>query len=1005
MSRLPAGGRIDRARTLNFSFDGRDLRGFAGDTLASALLANGVRVVGRSSKFHRPRGILSAGPEEPNALVEIDRGGGRRDPNTRATTQPLFAGLVASSQNRFPSLRFDAAALAGLAAPLLPAGFYYKTFLSPRAWQHVWEPALRRLAGLGRAPDAPDPDRYASRFAHTDVLVVGAGPAGIAAAITAAETGARVILCDEQAEPGGSLLADPQQVIEGKPAWTWLADAIATLRAAPRVRLLTATTAFHYGVQNFLALAEILPEGSCVRERLWQVRAKRVVLATGAIERPLLFHGNDRPDVMFASAARTWLNRYAVRPGRRAVLTASHDSGWTAAFELQDAGAVIVAIVDLRADPPPQLVEEAERRGIEVLAGHGLSAGPDFLLAMPRDASGRLVRNRTRTLPCDLVLMAGGWTPSVNLFSQSRGRLRWDEAADAFLPGEPAQHVDCAGACRGSDDLAACIAEGQAAGAGHAVPPPVRTSSSLALRDAVRGADASSIVDPQNDVRSGDIRLAVREGFRSIEHIKRYTTTGMATDQGKIANMVGLAVAADALDRDIPDLGFTSFRAPSTPVSFGSLAGRQRGPLFDPVRRAPLHDWAAAQGAVFEPVGLWQRARFFPRAGETMHAAVARECRAVRTAAGIFDASTLGKIEVVGPDAATFLERIYVNSLQKLPPGRCRYGLLLREDGFVFDDGIIGRLAADRFHVTTTTGGAARVLHLMEEYLQTEWPDLRVWLTSTTEHWGVIAVQGPRTADLIAPLLEGLSLAALPHMGMASCTVAGVAARLFRVSFTGERGYEINVPAGHAPAVWQALLREGAAFGLTPYGTEAMHVLRAEKGYIIVGQETDGSVTPDDVGLSRMIGKSKPDFIGKYALQRPDMRRPGRKQLVGLLPIDATVPEEGAQLIASPGSTAGLGHVTSAYASAALGRPIALGLLQSGRARVGTSVFALGCTGAPVPLRVRAPGVLRSAGRTSAWLTPWSKPCPPARGSRCAPPPSRRPACQAASAWRCRPRC
>ena len=998
MTRLVAGGRIDRTRPLRFSFDGRAMTGFAGDTLASALLANGVRLVGRSTKFHRKRGILTAGAAEPNALVRIDRGGGRCEPNTPATMQPLFDGLAARSQNRFPSLRFDAGALAGLAAPLLPAGFYYKTFLSPRAWHRVWEPLLRGLAGLGRAPALPDPDPYANRYAHCDVLVVGAGPAGLAAALAAAESGARVILCDEQEEPGGSLLSAPGAVIEGRAAWDWLAASVAALRAAPRVRVLAATTAFHYGAQNFLGLAERLPEGSNVRERLWQVRARRVVLATGAIERPLLFAGNDRPEVMLASAARTWLHRFAVLPGRRAVLASCHDSGWRAAFDLQDAGATIAGIVDRRAALPDALTSEAARRGIAVFAGHGIAA---------RRGGVRVLRGDTavRTLPCDLVLMAGGWTPSVHLFSQSRGLLAWDAAADAFLPAGPAQNVVCIGACRGSDDAEAGVAEGYAAGAGLKLPAPVRRGDGLALREAVAGAPAAAFLDWQNDVKVGDIRLAVQEGFRSIEHVKRYTTTGMATDQGKLSNMPGLAVAAAALGCAIPEVGFTSFRAPYTPVTFGTLAGRHRGALFEPQRSTPLHARAAALGAAFEPVGLWQRARFFPRAGEAMHAAVARECRAVRNAVGIFDASTLGKIEVVGPDAAEFLDRMYVNALATLPVGRCRYALLLREDGFLFDDGIVARLAADRFHVTTTTAGAARVLHMLEDYLQTEWPDLRAWLTSTTEHWAVVAVQGPRSPAVLGGLVDGIELEALAHMAVAECRVAGVAARLFRVGFTGERGYEINIPAGHAGTVWDALLQSGAALGITPYGTEAMHVLRAEKGYLVIGQDTDGRVTPDDAGLARAIGRNKRDFVGKRSLERAELRRPDRRQLVGLLPRDGRVPPEGAQsdrdgrfenrarphhLVLCQRDAGPADRAGAAGLGAGANRP------ARGRARRRR---------AGIPPRCRGAGLSRSRRRAAAWLTRPCRPCRPARGWCCGRHrwiPRR---CRPHSAWRCRLPC
>jgi sarcosine oxidase subunit alpha len=935
MTRLASGGRIDRTRPLRFSFDGRGYTGFAGDTLASALLANGVHLVGRSFKYHRPRGILSAGVEEPNALVEIDRGPGRREPNARATVVPLVEGLVARSQNRWPSLRFDLAALNGLGSAVIGAGFYYKTFLGPgrNAWHKRWEPLIRRMAGLGRAPDAPDPDRYANRYAHAEVLVVGAGPAGIAAALEAAASGDRVILCDEQAELGGSLLADPA-------AWPQLAADLATLGAHPRVTLLPRTTAFSYGLQNLVALTQVLKAGNGLRERLWQVRAARVVLATGALERPIPFSGNDRPGVMLADAARHYAQRWGVLPGSTIAALVAHDSGYHAAFALQDAGAAIAALLEMRATAPVTLLAEATRRGIRVLPNHGISATRggqriSGLLAAPRLADGAPDRRRATPIACDLLLMAGGWTPSVHLFSQARGRLRWDATLDAFLPDLASEAVTCVGACAGEGLTPGLPVTQLAAGSSRA---------------------HKAFIDQQNDVTTRDIALAVREGFRSIEHVKRYTTNGMATDQGKTSNMLGLAVVAGELGRSVPEVGLTTFRAPYTPTSFGAFAGRHRGMLFDPVRTAPLHDWATTQGAVFEPVGQWQRARFFPRSGEDMHAAVARECLAVRNAVGIFDASTLGKIEVTGPDAAQFLERCYVNAWQKLGIGRCRYGLLLREDGFIFDDGVVGRIAADRFHVTTTTGGAARVLHMLEDYRQTEFPELRVWLTSTTEHWGVIALQGPRARDVLAPLVEGLDWTGFPHMAVVECRVAGIPARLFRVSFSGELGFEVNIPACQAPAVWQALLQAGASHGITPYGTEAMHVLRAEKGFIIVGQETDGTVTPDDAGLTWLIGKAKPDFIGKRSLSRPEMLRRDRRQLIGLVPRDGTaLPDEGAQLIASAASRDAQGHVTSAYRSATLGHPFALGLLAGGRDRLGETVLATSLTGPPIALKVVSP--------------------------------------------------
>ena len=989
--RAARGGRIDRGRTLHFKFDDRDYAGFAGDTLASALLANGVHLLGRSFKYHRPRGILGAGSEEPNALVTVRRDSARLTPNLRATQVELYDGLEAYSQNRWPSLALDFGAVNGLLSPFIPAGFYYKTFMWPqKAWQRLYEPKIRAAAGLGRAPEQADPDTYANRFAHCDVLVVGAGPAGLAAAAAAAVSGARVILCDEQAQLGGSLLCDSaarsDTAIEEKPRERWLADAVRMLATHPRVTLLPRTTAFGYFPHNLLGLNQRLsdhldrPDRSQPRERQWQVRAKEVVLATGAIERPLVFPGNDRPGILLAAAARTYLGRYGVLAGSRAVLVTACDAAYQAALDLHHAGVAIAAIVDVRAAPGDGPLPEAARRaGLPIetqttVLGTSGRLRVRAIRVQKLDSAGSPA-GPARRIRCDLVLMSGGLTPSVHLFSQSRGKLAWDAGLGAFLPAQAAERVRSVGACRGVFSLAAAVQDGTRAGlsaardAGLAVAAsvpemPAAESSAAGILGAlpqppgVRGDKA--FVDWQNDVTSRDLALAAREGFRSIEHVKRYTTTGMATDQGKTSNINALAIVAGELDKAMPQVGLTTFRPPYTPVTFGSFAGFARGELFDPVRTTPMHDWAARHDAVFENVGLWKRARYFPRPGEGMHTAVARECVAVRRHCGIFDGSTLGKIEVVGKDAATFMNRMYANAWTSLAVGRCRYGILLRDDGFIYDDGVVARMADDRFHVTTTTGGAAGVLALMEDYRQTEWSDLDVWLTSTTEQWAVIAVQGPDARRVLQPLVEGIdiSAAAMPHMSVARGRICGVPMLLMRVSFTGELGFEVNVPADFGLAVWQAIHDAGQQHGITPYGTETMHVLRAEKGYIIVGQETDGTVTPDDAGLSWAVGKSKPDFVGKRALQRPAMASPYRKQLVGLLTRDSQrVLEEGAQIVTTQRrapTEAAIGHVTSSYYSDTLGHSIALALLSGGRSRMGDTLYVAMPEG-DIPVQVTSP--------------------------------------------------
>ena len=955
-------------RAVRFVFDGVTYQGREGDTLASALLANGVHLIGRSYKYHRPRGMLTAGAEEPNALVAVERGRGRMTPNLRATQIELYDGLVATSQNRWPSLAFDVGVINDVAGKFYSAGFYYKTFMGPKfagtaLWTRVFEPIVRYAAGLGARPTDPDPDRYAQFYAHCDVLVCGAGPAGLAAALAAARSGKDVILCDEQSEPGGSLLHETTATIDGRPARVWAEEGLAELKAAANVRVMARTQAFGWYAQNFVALSERvadhlaeLPRGA--RERLWQVRAKRVVIATGAIERPIVFPGNDRPGVMLAEAGRIYLNRFGVKVGSRVVVVTAHDSAYRVALDLAAAGVTVAAIADVRSMPLRARMQEAEAAGIRVISSATVTGtkGRRRVSGVGIAQVGGDVVGGTDWIACDCLLMSGGWTPSVHLYSQSRGKVVWHEDRQMFLPGASVQDERSAGACRGSFTLEAALSEGDRAGAEAAGIETARPSFAITGEAGTEGgvlgrlprrpgAKGKAFVDFQNDVKADDIELAVQEGMRSIEHVKRYTTTGMATDQGKTSNLNALAIAAGKLGRSIPQVGLTTFRQPYTPVTFGAFAGANRGDLFDPVRQTPIHSWAEENGAAFEDVGLWKRAWYFPKPGEDMHRAVLRECRQTRATAGIFDASTLGKIEVVGPDAAVFMEKLYTNPWAKLEPGRCRYGLMLNEAGFVMDDGVIARMADDRFHVTTTTGGAPRVLHHMEDYLQTEFPDLRVWLTSTTEQWAVIAVQRPKAREIVAPLVAGFDISkeAMPHMSIREGTVCGVPARVMRVSFTGELGFEINVPADHGRAVWEAVWAEGRKVDAVAYGTEAMHVMRAEKGYIIVGQETDGTVTPADLGLNWAVGKAKKDFVGKRSLVRPDMIVDGRKQLVGLLTEDpAIVLEEGAQITATAAPAAGtraLGHVTSSYASPALGRSIALAMVAGGRDRSGERLY------------------------------------------------------------------
>ncbi|GHE58824.1 sarcosine oxidase subunit alpha [Streptomyces spiralis] len=931
-------GHIDRDTTLTFTFDGRPYAGHPGDTLASALLANGVHHVAGSSKYARPRGVLAAGVEEPNALVQIEAP--FPEPMLTATTVELYDGLVA-----------------------------------------------RGLSGQGRLSGEPDPARYDTMHAHCDLLVVGAGPAGLAATLAAARSGVRVILVHELPQPGGSLLGS-QELLDGRPATEWVGAVVAELDTCPDVRVLRRTTAFgHYDDGLVLALEKrtdhlgAAAPAHVSRQRVWRIRAKQVVYATGAYERPVAFDDNDRPGIMLAGAARTYLNRFGVLPGRQAVVFTTNDSAYPAVLELADAGVRVAAVIDARDDVPAHWRTACDERGIDIRAGHVVTgtSGVEHVSRAHVAPFGQGRLGDRQGIDCDLLLVSGGWNPAVALFSQARGSLRYDAAIGAFVPAQDLDAVRTAGSATGTFTLAGCLADGADA-ARRALSALGTTGPTIALpatspqpdaaptrvlwrvpspRDGQDGAH--QFVDLQRDALVSDVLRATGAGLRSVEHVKRYTTIGTAHDQGRTSGVMTSGIVAEALGVDVADLGTMRLRPPAVPVAFAAFAGRNRGELFDPVRVTALHPWHVEHGALFENVGQWKRPWYYPKADETMEEAVLRECRAARTGVAMMDGSTLGKIDVQGPDAGVLLDRLYTNMMSTLKVGRIRYGVMCGVDGMALDDGTVIRVAEQEFLLTTTTGNAAKVLEWMEEWLQTEWPDLRVHLTSVTEHWVTIPLVGPRSRDVLALVAPGLDVDndAFPFMSWRAADVAGIPARVCRISFSGELAYEINVPAWHGITVWKALFEAGSPFGITPYGTETMHVLRAEKAYPIIGQDTDGTITPQDLGMSWVVSKKKPDFIGKRSFSRRENRRDDRKQLVGLLPADEQLLlPEGAQIIATSDIPAPpvpmLGHVTSSYRSDALRRTFALALVRSGTQRIGDTLY-VPLDGRTIPVTVTDP--------------------------------------------------
>ncbi|MBS0374045.1 MAG: sarcosine oxidase subunit alpha family protein [Proteobacteria bacterium] len=973
--RLASGGAIDRSQPLEFRFDGRTYTGYAGDTLASALVANGVRLLGRSFKYHRPRGLLCAGPEEPNALVEL-RDGARREPNTRATVVELFGGLEAASQNRWPSLAFDVLAVNRWLGPVFAAGFYYKTFMWPAAfWERLYEPLIRRAAGLGRIATGPDPDGYEKSYAFCDLLVIGAGPAGLAAALTAGRAGLRVLLIDEDFLPGGRLNAE-RQLLDGRPAREWAAAAVAELGSLPSVRLMRRTTVvgcYDHGVYGALERVHDhrpAPPPFEPRQRLWRIACRHCVLASGAYERPLLFGDNDLPGVMLAGAVRTYANRFAALAGRRAVVFADNDEGAVTAADLVAAGADVVALVDPRTAPGATGVERIAGVVRRAIGGQGLR-GVEILAA---DGS-------VRRIACDLLAMSGGWSPALQLTAHHGGRPRWDDRLGTFLPGTLPAGMMVAGAANGDFTTEAALAAGvraalaAAAALGHAAAPvalPSVSPESVGHRPLweVAGTRGKCFVDFQHDVAVTDIELAEREGYRAAEHMKRYTTLGMATDQGKTASLNGLAVLAARTGRSIAATGTTTFRPPVVPVAIGALAGTHRGRDFRPLRLTAAHAWAVEQGAIFMETGPWLRAQYFPRPGEpTWLESVTREVNATRQAVGVCDVSTLGKIDLQGPDACEFLERLYVNGWRTLAVGRARYGLMLREDGMVMDDGTVSRLGEHRYLITTTTANAVAVFQHMQWCHQVLWPGLDVQFVSVSDQWAQYSVAGPRARELLRAVVAAehdLSNEAFPYMAAGTLRLRDdTVARLFRISFSGEHAYEIAVPARAGERVVRMLMAAGAPLGVTPYGLEALGAMRIEKGHV-AGNELSGQTTAHDLGFGKMLSTKK-DYIGAVLARRAALTDPDRPRLVGLAPVGRGDRfGAGAHLVrrgVEPVAAADEGYVTSAAFSPTLGHWIGLGLLRRGPERHGERVVAFDpLRGRRTELEVRDPVFVDPAG-------------------------------------------
>ena len=966
--RLNKEGLINRNKKISFTFNGKKLFGYEGDTIASALIANGIHLVGRSFKYHRPRGFFGAGVEEPNAKLQVEFNG-HSEPNVNATEMELVEGLSATSQNCWPSVNFDIGAINNFLKMFFPAGFYYKTFMWPKSfWYKIYEPFIRKAAGLGVASIEKDKERYEHKFEYCDLLVTGSGPSGLASAYAAAKNGAKVILAEDKPRFGGTLLTDDVSIdnLSGK---DWAEKIITELKSMPNVTVKNRSQVFGYYDHNMFVMFERVSDHLekkskfTPRQRLWYIRAKETILSTGSIERPIVFGNNDTPGIFLSAAAKEYMKVYGVLVGKKPLIFTNNDSAYETALEFKKNN-VEPIILDTREEHSSELIDEAKSKGIDIRFSHGVIVANGYKKVKSAKI-GKLNKDKNsfekiETIECDCICVSGFWTPSVHLASQSGNKLKYEEKIDAFIPDKKKQHETSVGAANGSFTLEESLKHGFENGSNLSAKI-TETKTEIAIPNVnekkygahdkfwcmplPKNENPKRFVDFQNDVSVSDIEIALREGYRSIEHVKRYTTLGMATDQGRTSNLNGLQLVSNIENKIVPEVGHTTFRPPFTPITIGTIVGREVGMEYMPTRKTPMHEWHEKNNAVFVDAGAWKRPRYYKQGNETLFEASKREAKNVRENVGICDVTTLGKIDIKGPDAAEFLNRVYTNAWMKLPVGKARYGLMLREDGIVMDDGTTTRISENHYHMTTTTAQAANVLSHLEYYLQIVWPELNVNVVSTTEQWAGAAIAGPKSRDMLSKLYPDLDVSndALPFMGYKEAEFFGVPSRIFRISFSGELAYEINVKSDHGMFMWEKMMEVGKEFGNQPYGTEALSTLRIEMGHV-AGPELDGRTIPSDVSLNGLVSKKK-DFIGKNSLGREAFNVESRQKIVGLIPIDrkSSIPE-GSHIVQDQNAklpNPKLGHVSSSCWSVENNNPFSLAIMKDGKNMIGKKFFAV----------------------------------------------------------------